>query len=138
MTVRRSGLRVASWGLLALVLLLVQYLTISNTVPIAVMSDASTFRGAWSVFPLRGTAARAVGYASHVVLQPFRPIIWHATVTFGSRWTGPVVKFLFPFRSMVANHLWFSLVNSVVWLACIAGIVRLFRYARIRRRGWET
>jgi hypothetical protein len=131
---RRVG-KIPSWVGVSLVMLFVQYVTISNTVPIAVMSDASNFGGAWSVLPLKGAVASVVGYASYVVLQPFRSIIYHATATFGSRWTGKVVELLFPFRSMVANHLWFSVVNSAVWLIGGAGVLRLFRYTRSRRRG---
>jgi hypothetical protein len=129
--------KIPSWIGVSLVVLFVQYVTISNTVPIAVMSDASNFGGAWSLLPLKGIAASAVGYASYVVLQPFRSIIYHATVTFGSRWTGKVVGLLFPFRSMIANHLWFSVVNSAIWLIGIAGVLRLFRYTRSRRRDRE-
>jgi hypothetical protein len=125
------------WGLAFLMLVTIEYLCISNASLSPVASDTIPAGGEFSLAPLKGVARRVVGCLSYVTLQPFLPIIRDATLTLGSRWTGRVFEGLFPFRSMVANHLWFSLVNSVVWLACIALLVRLYRVLSRRYRSRE-
>lgn len=120
--------RAAVLGGVALVIVAIQYVVVSNVTVVCIAPGALH-----SMTPLHGWSQRLASRSSVVVLEPLRSVFVRSAATSGAGLSGRVTRWVLRFRSTAANDLSFAVTNGALWLAAILlvyGAGRLVRRPR--------
>lgn len=124
----RSLRKLAVSGAVALAVIAIQYVVVSN---VTIVSVAPTTLH--SLTPLHGWAQRLASRSSVVVLEPMRSIVVRSAATCGAGLSGSITGWVLRFRSTVANDFSFAVANGSLWLAAIFIAHRAARQLRGRQ-----
>lgn len=123
------------WLVVALFVIVLQFLTISNVnLNPGWSTDTLSYGQQFSPISLPRVLRLFLNFLSPVTLQPLGPIITHSYRTQGRGWAGGVWRAVWRFESPTANFASFTVVNSAFWLLVVFIAARLYRTLKPRRR----